>query len=98
MAQQQNGLGRVATEIDLQVAAKLLLPVETDLSAKLRKLLRDSFGHAIDGGFVVAGRFDFNQIADGRNHRFSAFAEIGETALRFGRGMRGPFFGNRLHG
>jgi hypothetical protein len=46
-------------------------------AAELGKLLRDGLRHAIYGGFVVAGRFDFDQFADGRDDRIAPLIEVG---------------------
>jgi len=66
-----------------------LVDANIDLAAELRKFLRDGLGEAVGGGFVVAGRFDFDQLADGRDDRVAALfeifkAEIRQATLRFG--------------
>jgi hypothetical protein len=66
--------------------AKVVCLVEAyiDLAAELGKFLRDGLREAVRGGFVVAGRFDFDQLADGRDDRIAAVAEVSKTTLRFG--------------
>ena len=90
MAEQQHWLRwRLAhrlsrkVEVDLQVIAGVVRWVGSRFAAELGKFMRDDFRNAIHGGFVVAGRFDFDQFADGRDNLVAALVEIGKTALRF---------------
>jgi hypothetical protein len=53
------------------------LELDRDVAAKLGKFLRDGLGDAIYGAFVVAGRFDFDQFADGRDDRITPLVEVG---------------------
>ena len=98
MAEQQHRLGvGIASEIDLQVIAKVFRLVDPQLTAELGESVRDGLRSAVRGGFVVAGRFDFDQLADSRDDLVAALAKIGQTTLRFGAGLRGCFSGNRFH-
>ena len=45
--------------------------------------MRDGLRNFVHGGFVVAGRLDFDQLADGRDNLVAALVEIGKTTLRF---------------
>ena len=58
--------------------------MKAHFAAQPRELLRDRLRNPVDGRFVVAGRFDFDQLADGRDDLVAALAEIGKTTLRFG--------------
>jgi hypothetical protein len=76
--------------------AVFLGAVETDFAAESREFFSYRFGDLVYRGFVVAGRFDFYQIADCRDDCRTALGEIGDTTARFKAG--GIFFsGNRLH-
>jgi len=55
MSEQQDGLGRLASEVDLQVIAELFGVVKPDFAAKLGELLGDDLGEAVGGRLVVAG-------------------------------------------
>jgi hypothetical protein len=92
VAEQEHGLGGTSSEVDLQMTAKRFLPMKSDFAAQLRKFFCDGFGHPVDCDFIVTGRFDFDQLANGRNHRVSAFSEIRETSLCFRTERHGSFF------
>src|ERR1039458_4513605 len=103
MAEQQHSLGSglaSEAEVDLQVIAKIFrwmdAYVDLDLAAELGKFMRDGLRNAVHGGFVVAGRFDFNQLTDGRDNLIAALVEIGKTTLRFGAGMHRCLSGSRI--
>ena len=84
MAEQQYRLAaRFAREIDLQMIAEIGGTMDTDLSAERGELLRDGLGQTIHCGLFVAGRFDFDQLADRRDDLLASFLEIGEAALGF---------------
>jgi len=83
MSEQQDGLGRLASEVDLQVIAELFGVVKPDFAAKLGELLGDDLGEAVGGRLVVAGRFDFDQFADGGDYGVTPLVEVGKTLLRF---------------
>ena len=84
VSKQQHRLSCGGTrKIYLQVIAKTFCLVNANFPAEPRKFIGDGLGHAIDGGFVVAGRFDFSQIADSRNNLVAAVAEITQPQLGF---------------
>ena len=71
--------------------------VETNLAAEAREFLRDGLGDAVDRGFAVAGRFNFDEVADGRDDGIASLCEIREAALRFACGLGEYFFGYGVH-
>src|ERR1700687_13758 len=98
MAEQQHRLrSGLAGKIHLQVIAKVFRWMNASFTAELGEFLRDGLRDAVHGGFVVAGRFDFNQLTDGRDDLVAALVEVGKTTLRFGARARGGFSGNRIH-
>jgi hypothetical protein len=83
VAEQQHRLRGFATEVDLQVTAEILCAVEVYFPAEPGKFMRDGLRNFVHGGFVVARRFDCDQLADGRDNLVAALVEIGKTTLRF---------------
>jgi hypothetical protein len=76
MAEQQDRLGGLAGEIHLQVISEVFRTVEANFAAELRKFVGYELGHAVGGGFVVAGRFDFDQLAHARDDLVAAVFEV----------------------
>ncbi len=97
VAEQQHRLRGFAGEVHLQVIAKVFRGMDVHFTAEPGKFMRDGVRNFVHRGFVVAGRFDFDQFADGRDNLVAALAEISKTALRFGAGMRWRSSGNRIH-
>ena len=83
VTEQQDRLTRLAGEVRLQVIAEVFCLVNPDLAAELGKFLGNRLGDAVDSGLVVAGRFDFDQLADGRYDFVAALVEIGKATLHF---------------
>jgi hypothetical protein len=85
MAQKQyRPISRSAGKIDLQVIPEILCPMNLHRAPERREFLRNGRADVIDCGFVIAGRLDFDQFANGGNYLVPALAEIGKAALGFG--------------
>jgi hypothetical protein len=83
VAEQQDRLRGPAREIHLEMIAEFLGSMKTDFTTESGKFLGDSSSDAIDSRFVIAGRFDLDEAANGRDNVVAALAEICETTLRF---------------
>ena len=86
MAEQQNRLaiGRFARgrgEVDLQTVAEVVAAMEMGASAQGFELGREEGGNAVDCWLVVAGGFDFDEIANGVD-------DLGPDVLRNSAGDR----------
>jgi hypothetical protein len=97
VAEQQQRLPGLASEVDLQMITSFFGSVEADFSAQARKFLRHDFGKTVDGGFVVTGRFDFDELTDHRDDRVLTVGEISKTALGFGARANSLFSRNATH-
>src|SRR5258706_1044389 len=84
-------------EVDLQVIAKVCRWMDPHFAAQPGEFMRDGLCNAVHGGFVVAGGFDFYEVANGQDDLIAALVEIGKTTVRFDAGMRGRFSGERFH-
>ena len=99
VAEQKQWFGSAITgKVNLQVIAKFLRRVKPRFASEQGKFPGDGLGDPIDGRFVVAGRFHFDQLADGCDDPIAAVVEVCKTALRFGAGRSGSFSGKRIHG
>jgi hypothetical protein len=80
VAQKQDGLGVCGSgEIDLEVVSEIFGAMQLRVATDEGKLLRDKSAHAVGGGFVVAGRFDFDEFANGLKECVLAGLEVVET-------------------
>ena len=80
MAEQQNWLAsRSGGEIDLQTVAEVGAAMELRASAQSLEPGRDVGGNAADGRLVVAGRFDFDEIANRVDDLVLMFREISQA-------------------
>jgi hypothetical protein len=80
VAEMEDGLDVCrAGEIDLKVVAEFFPAMEMGTSAQQREPLSEMGTHAVGGGFVVAGRFDFNEFANGLEEFVLAGFEVLET-------------------
>src|SRR5271154_1514230 len=89
MPQEQHGLGGLAAEVYLQMVAEVLRVVEANLSSQFGEFAGYELGNVVGGGFVVAGRFDFYQLADGRDDGAATVGEIGQAGLSSHRAHAG---------
>ena len=91
MAEQQDGLeAGVAGEIDLEMVAEIGGVMEFGLVRQaLANFAATASGNAIDRGFVVAGRFDLDELANRRDDLVLMLREIaqaiGPCGLRLSR-------------
>ena len=70
MAQKQDGLAAaLGGEIHLQVVAKILSAMKLGVASQSFEAPRQKRAQAVDGLLVVAGRFDFHQLANGFGDR-----------------------------
>ena len=70
VAEEQDGLHFFAAgEIDLQVVAESVGGMHSGASAEGFESFGEEPGHAVRGGFVVAGGFDLDEFADGADER-----------------------------
>jgi hypothetical protein len=63
------------------VIAEVLRAMEANFASELRESARYELGHAISSGFVVAGRFDFNQLAYARDDLVPALFEVRKAEI-----------------
>src|SRR5882724_8973996 len=59
--------------------------MESHRPAQCRQLYAHQVADLIDRSLVVAGRFDFDQLANIRNHQVAPLSKIRETTLRLDR-------------
>src|SRR5581483_10107227 len=93
MTEQHDGLGRTfAGKINLQMIAKFCGLMKLRMSAETFEATGQERTQAIDGLLVIAGRFDFDQLANGLDHLLAALFE----KLQAGREVRLRRFGGLL--
>jgi hypothetical protein len=99
MPQEQHWFARAfASEIHLQMVAKILGTVELGVASEGFKPPGQQRSQAIDGLFVVTRGFDFNQLPDGFCNLLSALFEVAEATGGFGAaGVWGFLFGFPSH-
>lgn len=91
VAEQEHRLGGgLAGEVGLEMVAEVLSWVNLYDGAEGGKFGGNHVAEGVHGGFVIAGRLDFNQFADGRNDLVAPLSEISEAALGFGSGWCRP--------
>jgi hypothetical protein len=66
-------------EIDLEVVAEIFGAVQMRAATDQGELFGEKSAYTIGGGFVVAGRFDFDKFADGLEECVLAGFEVVET-------------------
>ena len=86
MAEKQDWLGVCGSgEIDLEVVAEIFRAMQLRAATDDGEPLRDKSAHAIGGGFIVAGRFDFDKFPDGLEECVLAGFEVKKTVSRSAR-------------
>ena len=90
VAEQQNGLELFAAgEIDLEAVGVVVGVVDAGVSADGFEASGEEGAHAVGGGLVVAGRFDFDELADGLDDLFLARFEVAQALGPDGIGLKG---------
>ena len=70
----------LACKIDLQVIAKVWPSWKRTLPPRARELLGDDDCNSVPGGFIVARRFNLDQLTNRADDRVFLSLEVGETA------------------
>ena len=88
MAEEEDGFGFVAPgEIDLDVVTVIFGAMDGGVPACCFEAGGEQGAHAVGGEFVVAGRFDFDEFADGldegREARFEIVEAFGPDRIEF---------------
>jgi hypothetical protein len=82
VAKQQNRLtAGFSGEINLKVIAEIVGAVNSGLAPHGSKPFGDGFRDSIYGRFIVTGRFDFDQLADGRDNPVAPSLKVGKPRL-----------------
>ncbi len=81
VAEEQDGLASARSracdaKVDLQTVSEIVAAMELSASAERFEFLREERGYAVDGWLVVAGRFDFHELARGFDNLALALFEV----------------------